>query len=55
MRTSQANMHDFTLSFAKPYSMQALSLKMYGMESDQFSVAETKSAELWKSLRALQG
>ena len=27
MRTSQANMHDFTLSFAKPYSMQALSSK----------------------------
>ena len=30
-------------------------LKMYGMESDQFRVAEAKSAELWKSLRALQG
>ena len=30
-------------------------LKMHGMESDQFRTAEAKSAELWKSLRALQG
>ena len=30
-------------------------LKMHGMESDQFRVAEAKSAELLKNLRALQG
>ena len=30
-------------------------LKMHGMESDQFREADAKSAELWKSLRDLQG
>jgi hypothetical protein len=30
-------------------------LKMHGMESERFRAAEAKSAELFKSLRALQG
>ena len=30
-------------------------LKMHGMESAQFREADAKSAELWKSLRALRG
>ena len=30
-------------------------LKVHGMESEEFRVADAKSTELWKSLRALQG